>query len=937
VDLCWFPTGDRLTTLDEVASGVDSYLVFRNGTLVATVNSTFYSDSALSPLTSYTYSVRSRDASGRQSDATTALLNSVTTSAAPSPLSVTILAPAPGAVLSGVVTLEATATSTSGSTPRIHMALVDDDLFGGSNQPLPYQRKLYTENLPNGPHTLRVYASDDQGASAVAEVTFTITNAPPAPDPVVELRAFPGAEGFGAGATGGRGGAVVYVTNTNESGPGSLNAALALTGPRYILFRASGLMNNAARITQGNLTWAGHTSPGGFIVRGVFAENRYNPAENRDNLILRHLRSRPNMQRDDALRVGYAKDVMIDHGSFTRANDEAAQIICTLRYSLQNSILAETIGPHFGLGGILVKYSTPEYPLDQVSVHHNLFTRLGGRFPQISHNEIAATGLWRDLNGHSFHFPFRIAVATNLYWDTWSAHTVGGSSTLPPYMLPEYTNYKINYEGNSVLFRPERISGFLNRADDKSHPLALYLSGNRMSTSQLTDYQLIGNNGVGRVEHPLDVATMGPIAVQAQRHPFPPTTPYTHDQLAPRAGRSCGAFPRDILDSRLTYYVATGTIDPSDPWGARLEASGSLTPTIREQANTGAGTNPYAQEVTDLLTGQRRHLAAGQLVDDAFLVSWSSPPPPPLDSDDDGMPDSWELHNGLDPLSANHNGKQLSLRYTGHDGYDNLECYLNRLSDHLTEGAPLTEGTAFAYPVGLSASVSPARFSPGVPTTITITAQPSSPDAVALIEVSAATLLSPYAAASPTATNITAQRSGNLWTHSLDVPATRDPGTYEILVHLRDTSGRDGYVLLPVVIARAQEPATYASWQAAHFTGTDLTNDAISGPLADPDAAGLTNFQRYAHNLPARGPVPTPVTQDTTSANGQTYLTLSFDRLANAPGLTYTVEASTDLITWSAVPGLSYTAGTPTRITAQDPVPLDATPRRFLRLCLTTL
>jgi hypothetical protein len=128
---------------------------------------------------------------------------------------------------------------------------------------------------------------------------------------------------------------------------------------------------------------------------------------------------------------------------------------------------------------------------------------------------------------------------------------------------------------------------------------------------------------------------------------------------------------------------------------------------------------------------------------------------------------------------------------------------------------------------------------------------------------------------------------------------------------------------------------TYSTWRSTAFSDADLANDAISGPLADPDAAGLTNFQRYAHNLPARGPVPTPVTHGTTSAAGQTYLTLSFDRLANAPGLTYTVEASTDLITWSAVRGLSYTAGTPTRVTAQDIIPLGRAPRRFLRLRVT--
>jgi len=52
--------------------------------------------------------------------------------------------------------------------------------------------------------------------------------------------AFPGAEGFGAVATGGRGGQVIYVTTLAASGPGSLQWAIDQPGPRYILFMSAG-------------------------------------------------------------------------------------------------------------------------------------------------------------------------------------------------------------------------------------------------------------------------------------------------------------------------------------------------------------------------------------------------------------------------------------------------------------------------------------------------------------------------------------------------------------------------------------------------------------------------------------------------------------------------------------------------------------------------
>ena len=53
-------------------------------------------------------------------------------------------------------------------------------------------------------------------------------------------QAFPGAEGFGAGATGGRGGQVLFVDNVNDGGPGSLREALNATGPRTVIFRTGG-------------------------------------------------------------------------------------------------------------------------------------------------------------------------------------------------------------------------------------------------------------------------------------------------------------------------------------------------------------------------------------------------------------------------------------------------------------------------------------------------------------------------------------------------------------------------------------------------------------------------------------------------------------------------------------------------------------------------
>jgi len=64
-----------------------------------------------------------------------------------------------------------------------------------------------------------------------------------------QMKSFPGAEGFGTTTEGGRGGQVLKVTNTNDSGPGSLRAAVEATGPRYVVFETGGIINLQDKLT----------------------------------------------------------------------------------------------------------------------------------------------------------------------------------------------------------------------------------------------------------------------------------------------------------------------------------------------------------------------------------------------------------------------------------------------------------------------------------------------------------------------------------------------------------------------------------------------------------------------------------------------------------------------------------------------------------------
>lgn len=460
------------------------------------------------------------------------------------------------------------------------------------------------------------------------------------------LPAFPGAEGFGAVATGGRGGQVIYVTTLAPDGPGSLAEALATPGPRTIVFAVSGVIHTAAEIIYGDVTIAGQTSPGGITVRGIVCDGHYD-ANDCDNIIIRHIRSRPAAHLnaegagyilDDALRLDGVENVMIDHVSLANAADETVQISLARNVTIQNTIIAEAVGDHHIYGGMLINYSHSQRPLDNLSIHRNLWYRITGRLPEISCEMTRNIGDDDSVETPSFcsQQPLNIEIANNLLWDAGGPLTYNDNSA-EGQGQPEAGIFTLNLNWvNNYMIVPDTYTyGMMSSSFIEQPGSQLYISGNRMNLYPgyadthliycCNDFHLYGPNVVAPPLLP-------------ERHPFPPVAYIPAESLLLYMTAAVGAFPRDPMDRRYIESLVTGLF-PSIP---------------RDQA----------------------------AADDAFALDFdpSAPPPPPLDSDLDGMPDEWEIAHGLDPYAQDHNGTQLSVAFTGVEGYTNLEVYLNFLA-----------------------------------------------------------------------------------------------------------------------------------------------------------------------------------------------------------------------------------------------------------------
>jgi hypothetical protein len=202
--------------------------------------------------------------------------------------------------------------------------------------------------------------------------------------------AFPGAEGYGRLASGGRGGDVYEVTTMADAGPGSLREGFRTAqGPRTIVFRTSGTIQLKSKLLldKSNITIAGQTAPGdGIALRDFTFQVR-----NATNIVIRYLRLRLGDQNkgkgakggDDTFNTDDIDNVIMDHCSLSWAIDGTHDLRRGGNFTMQWSIVSEALNHSLHNKGSHAMAASYRSPSGNISLHHNIYATCRDRHPSL--------------------------------------------------------------------------------------------------------------------------------------------------------------------------------------------------------------------------------------------------------------------------------------------------------------------------------------------------------------------------------------------------------------------------------------------------------------------------------------------------------------------------------------------------------------------------
>ena len=461
--------------------------------------------------------------------------------------------------------------------------------------------------------------------------------------------AFPGAEGFGRYTTGGRGGKVFHVTNLNDSGTGSLRWALSQNGAKTIVFDVSGTIHLKSNLgIPSNTTIAGQSAPGD----GICVAD-YPVSVSGNNVIVRYMRFRlgnVNVKVDgadgwDGFGGMDQQDMIIDHCSISWSIDECCSFLGNKNTTVQWCIVSQSLvnaghskGAH-GYGG--------NWGGSGASFHHNLIAHHTSRTPRLGPRPTTQMDERMDMrNNVIYNFGgngcyggegMNVNIVNNYYKPGPGSptgnkgkriagigiRTTSYINTYPAYAPAWHIWGKFFVEGNCNSKYPE--------VDKDNWANGIY---NQISSSD--------NDGTFTQETKDTMKINEPI-------PFIITTTHTATDAYERVLDYAGAsLHRDTYDELIISDTRNGV--------ATYTGKGLSKGFINSQDDNKPADASEGWSAWPTLTGKTA----------------------PVDSDGDGIPDTWEDFNDLDCDDPTDGAKVAS------NGYTHLENYLNSLVYNIT-------------------------------------------------------------------------------------------------------------------------------------------------------------------------------------------------------------------------------------------------------------
>ena len=475
-----------------------------------------------------------------------------------------------------------------------------------------------------------------------------------------KIPAFPGAEGGGMYTAGGRGGKVLVVPTLNDDGPGSFRWACEQGGARIIVFNVSGIiwLKTPIILRAPYVTIAGQTAPGdGVCIAGQSFQ------VNTHDVIVRHMRFRRGATnvwyREDSFGGNPVGNIMIDHCScewgldenisfyrhmFDMGDGKPSRKEPTVNVTIQNTISAkglDTYNHAFGstIGG------------ENTTFMRNLWADNTGRNPSIGWG-----GVFNFVNNVIYNWVHRTADG-------------GEFSTMSNFINNYYKPGPLTPKDSPVGYRIVKSESRSQKLFPYAQYGRVYAIGNIMEGNE----RVTKDNWDGGIQTSDKDGKLNPdeLALMKSNEPFPMAhmtilpSEKTFDYVLENVGATLPT--RDIVDERIINEVRTGEayyvkkLPKDNPYGDHWG--------MRDRSKNEEGLFKYRRLPKD-------SYKLGIITDPRQMGGYPEyKGEPRVDTDGDGMPDDWEIANGLNPNDpSDANGD-----CTG-DGYTNIEKYINGIS-----------------------------------------------------------------------------------------------------------------------------------------------------------------------------------------------------------------------------------------------------------------